>query len=144
MRHEHVLQVPRPAEEPTEKFFREIEQSGTLPAGISAPEAASSVLCALTMRISGGAARELATWAPATLRRLIDRCVMIRGERPEIFDRATFVGHIADDLHIASDAAERLARTVFAAVRARLPPQEIKNIDSQLPRDLLNLWARET
>lgn len=143
MNHEHIERVPRPAEEPTETFFRELEQSGNLPEGITAAHAMSAVLCALTRRLSGAVAHELVDSAPPTLRALLDRCVRGRGERPEIIDRPTFLHYVADDLGVDEKVAEQVARAVFATLRARLPPEEIAHIDAQLPRGLLKLWQRE-
>jgi uncharacterized protein (DUF2267 family) len=143
MNHEHLDRVPRPAEEPTEKFFRELEQSGALPRGVTPERAMSAVLCALTRRLSGGVAHELVDSAPPTLRALIDHCVRGRGEHPEIIDRQTFLHYVADDLGVDMGVAEQVARAVFATLRARLPAEEVAHIDAQLPRGLLKLWQRE-
>jgi uncharacterized protein (DUF2267 family) len=132
----------RPVEEPSESIFRELERSGVLPDGIAAITAVGAVLCTLEMQLTRGEARELAELAPPTLRTLLDRCPRHVGERPATWDRATFLRYVGDHLGLEGEATKQLTRAVFAAVRARIPPAEIKHVDSRLPRDLLDLWQR--
>jgi uncharacterized protein (DUF2267 family) len=141
MDRDEVARVPRPVEEPTEKLFHDLEESGVLPEGISASEATSAVLCNLLMRVSGGEARDFVTAAPTTLRTLLGACMRHRDERPEMFvDRAEFLRRVADQRGIGTDVASRLSRAVFAAARTLLSSCEATHIENQLPRDLLELW----
>lgn len=139
---EDVLAGVRPLEEPTETILRELEQSGVLPAGTSSISAVRAVLCTLAMELTGAEARELADLAPRTLHRLLDRCVKHRAERPQAFDQATFVARVADHLEVEVAAAKRISRAVFAALRARMPADEVARIDNRLPRSVRLLWQR--
>lgn len=132
----------RPAEEPTETIFREVDESGTLPPQTSAPDAVSAVVCALAKQLTGGEARELAEVSPPTLHAMIEHCGAHRDEQPESFDRPSFDQYVADHLGIDPAAADRITRAVFAALRGRIPPTERAQIDNRLRRDMLALWQR--
>jgi uncharacterized protein (DUF2267 family) len=127
-------------EEATERFFRHIQQSGAVPSGISAEQAATAVLCTLTMRVTGGQARDYVASIPQPLSALLIPCVQHRGEQPEKFDRAGFLQRVTDHLGVSMEDAERISRAVFAAVRSDLPQREADDVESQLPRDLAELW----
>ena len=137
-----VVQEPQSIDQETEEFFRDIERSGALPEEVSASDAATAVLCTLVWQLSGQApeVRELIASVPPTLQMFIGRCVRQHEERPTTFDQPTFLYDIADHLGIETDAAFRVARAVFAAVRARLPTQEIEKVETLLPYDLGELW----
>lgn len=128
-----------PVEEPTETILREIEQSGVLPKGRSATEALQAVLCTLSLELTGHEAQELAA-SSRTLHRLLGPCVSHRGERPEVMRRQTFLHRLAEHLGVDEEWAEQVARTVFAAVRGRLPPGAIARIDGRLPSSVRLLW----
>jgi uncharacterized protein (DUF2267 family) len=130
----------RPVEEPTETILREIEQSGVLPEGRSATTALQAVLCTLSLELTGHEAQELAD-SSTTLHRLLSSCVSHRDERPEVMRRQTFLHRLAEHLGVDDKRAERVARTVFAAVRGRLPPNEVAKIDGRLPRSVRSLWV---
>jgi uncharacterized protein (DUF2267 family) len=130
----------RPVEEPTEKILHDIEISGVLPTGISATHAVEAVLCTLSLELTGGEIDELAALAPRTLRGLLTRCSRHRGERPQTLYEATFLRQVADHLGVDVPTAERITRTVFAALRGRLPPAEVPKIDNRLPRSVRRLW----
>jgi uncharacterized protein (DUF2267 family) len=132
----------RPVEEPTETIFREVDESGTLPSGTSAREAVGAVVCALAKQLTGGEVRQLSDVSPPTLRALIGRCEGHRDEQPATFDPATFHQYVADHLGIEPEKAHRITRAVFAALRPRIPPAELAQIDNRLRRDLLDLWQR--
>ncbi len=137
-----VVQEPLLIDEGTGKFLRDIERSCALPEEVSASDAATAVLCALVWKLSGQApeVRELVASVPPMLQVFIGRCVRQHEERPTTFDQPTFLYDIADHLGIDTDAAFRLARAVFAAVRARLETQEIEKVEALLPYDLGELW----
>ncbi|MDX2090490.1 MAG: DUF2267 domain-containing protein [Kofleriaceae bacterium] len=136
----NVLRAPRPLEEPTESVLRELEQSGVLPKGTAPAAAMRAVLCTLSMEMTGAEARMFAELAPRTMRRLLDRCVAHRGERPQSFDQAAFLDQVAEHLDIEPREAEQIARTVFAALRGRMPADEVQRIDNRLPRSVRKLW----
>lgn len=129
----------RPVEEPTETILREIEQSGVLAEGSTATETLQAVMCILSLELTGHEAQELANTS-RTLHRLLGPCVRHRGERPQVIDRQTFRHRLAEHFGVDEERAEEVARTVFAAVRGRLPPDEIAKIDGRLPRNVRLLW----
>ncbi|MBA3540345.1 MAG: DUF2267 domain-containing protein, partial [Deltaproteobacteria bacterium] len=130
----------RPVEEPTESILHEIELSGVLPIGVSATEAAEAVLCTLSQELTGGEAQDLADRSPLTLRGLLTRCARHHGERPQTLDEVTFLGQVAAHLEIEGPTAERITRTVFSALRGRLPPAEVSKLDNRIPRSMRRLW----
>ncbi|MGN6104797.1 MAG: DUF2267 domain-containing protein, partial [Kofleriaceae bacterium] len=129
----------RPFEEPTESILREIEQSRVLPEGLAATEALQAVLCTLSLELTGHEAQELANTS-RTLQRLLGPCVRHRGERPQVMRRPEFLHQLAEHLGGDERGAERIARTVFAALRGRLPPDEVRQIDDRVPRSVRTLW----
>lgn len=132
----------RPVEEPTKSILREVDESGTLPPSTSAREAVGAVVCALAKQLTGGEVRQLADVSPPTLQAMLGHCAGDRGEEPETFDRPTFEHYVADHLGIEPEKAGRITRAVFAALRPRIPPTELAQIDNRLRRDLLALWQR--
>ena len=129
----------RPFEEPTESIVREMQQSAVLPEGLAATEALQAVLCTHSLELTGHEAQELADTS-RTLHRLLGPCVSHRDERPDAMHRPTFLHRLAEHLEVDERAAERIARTVFAALRGRLPPDEVHKIDGRLPRSVRALW----
>lgn len=131
--------VARPVEEPTESILREIEQSGVLPERFSPTLALGAVLCTLSFELTGHEAQELADTS-RTFRALLGPCASHRGERPEVMEAPTFIRKLAEHLELDDPQAERIARAVFAAVRGRLPGDEIEQIDNRIPRSVRDLW----
>lgn len=120
-------------------LITEIESRGPLPEDIRAADAASAVLCVLTERLSGGEARDLLEELPGTLRSVLSPCAL-HAEESEVFDREVFLIRVGQHLNVERGAAEEISRRVFAAVKSQLPPKEVKDIDSQVPHDLRELW----
>ncbi len=135
----YAMEIGRPTEEPTESVLREIDQSGTLPLELSAAEVLQAVLCTLSLELTAHEARELAN-ASRSLRGLLMPCVNHRGERPEVTREPVFLHVLAEHLGIDEGRAGRIARTVFAALRGRLPPDAIQMIDNRIPRSVRALW----
>lgn len=130
-------------EEATERFLKEIEYSGTVPAGKSAAEAAAAVLCELSRRLSGGEARDLLYALSPSLQEHLDNCPIRLGERSEegeVFDRMEFLERVGRHFQLEAGSAQELCRAVFRALQKWLPKKEVQDIDSQLPRDLKALW----
>jgi uncharacterized protein (DUF2267 family) len=125
-----------------ERFFADIERSRVLPPNVTPADAASAVLCVLSLRVSGGQAGDLRQAMPGPLRDLFQRCPRHREEPPETFDRQEFLRRVADHLGIAPDQAEAVARAVFAALQEQVPSvrPQVDDIESQLPQDLKELW----
>jgi len=132
----------RPIDMRSESIFRRIEQSGALPTGLRAPEAAGAVLCLLSLRLSGGEAQDMAGNLPPTLREIVQPCAARRGERPDTYSRAEFIEALAQDLNLTAEQAGAVSRAVFSAVQAELPVDEVTSVEGQLPSDLKELWGR--
>ncbi|MBX3261776.1 MAG: DUF2267 domain-containing protein [Labilithrix sp.] len=118
----------------------EIERSVALPPGVASIDAFSAVMCALAARVSGGEARELAAGLPVTLRGVVERCTLHRGEESEVFDRDELLRRVAAHLSIDPAEAEPIVRAVFDAVKRVLPEKATTDIASQLSVDLRALW----
>jgi uncharacterized protein (DUF2267 family) len=131
---------PQP-DEAVDEMFREVQRSRAVPDGVSAFDATDTVLCALAMRLPRADAEDLAAVVPASLRRMISRCVVHEDDLPEIsLDQRGFLNLIATRLRISYEAAERVTRSVFAAVQHLMPEDEIWDVRNRLPRDLDALW----
>ena len=117
-----------------------IERQGGLPPGVQGTDAAAAVLCVLAQRLSGGEARDLVVTLPAGLRPRVQACARHHGERGEAFDYHEFLRRVAAHLDVSGPQAEDIARTVFAAVRRTLPGKEQRDVASQWPWDLEQLW----
>lgn len=128
------------SDEATRAFLADIEQSGAIPSNTQAQDAAQTILCTLTQRVSGGEAYDFMNSMPPAMQYMLKECTIHRAEGAQDFDRAQFLGRIADQLHIGSDHAEALCRAVFHAMWAHLPTKEMDDLESQLPPDLKDLW----
>lgn len=135
----YAMELGRPAEEPTESVLRAIDQSGMLPLELTAAEVLQSVLCTLSLELTAHEAQALAN-ASRSMRGLLMPCVKHRGERPEVTREPVFLHVLAEHLGVEEGRAGRLARTVFAALRGRLPPDEVQTIDNRIPRSVRSLW----
>lgn len=118
----------------------EIARRVELPSGATASDAFSGVMCALCDRLSGGEARDVWLALPGTMRPLVERCVLHRGEPADVFDREQLFERVATHLRTDVAHAEEITRAVFAAVKRLLPEREVDDVASQLPRDLVVLW----
>ena len=125
-----------------ERVFARIERSGVLPPSVTPATAVEAVLCVLTQRVSGGEAGDLRQSVPGPVRDLLQRCPRHRRDPPETFDRQEFLRRIAEHLEIDPAQAEAVARAVFAAIQEEVPSvrPEVDDIESQLPKDLKELW----
>jgi uncharacterized protein (DUF2267 family) len=135
--------IPTPAildDEQTRHFYDFLERTAAMPLGMTAPAAASAVLCTLASRLSGGEARHLMGSLPPALHALLMECQSGRKEPGEAFGRAEFLRRVANQLGISVIEAEVLARDVFAGVRRLVDPKVVHDVESQLPRDMRELW----
>ncbi|HUM09357.1 MAG TPA: DUF2267 domain-containing protein [Myxococcaceae bacterium] len=107
-----------------------------------AEQSAVAVLCALERRILPEEAKDLEAQLPAKLRDLITRCDRHAGVHRRALDRTEFVGMVADELGVPLPTAEHLTLAVFHALRAQVSEGEARQVESQLPADLKELWSR--
>jgi uncharacterized protein (DUF2267 family) len=63
-----------------------------------------------------------------------------RAEPSETFDAPELVHRVGERIETSDLAAARVVRAVFAAAKSCLPRQEIRDVSSQLPRDLRAMW----
>jgi uncharacterized protein (DUF2267 family) len=118
----------------------EIENHVPLPPGVTSSAAFSAVMCAFSERLSGGEVEDVVLSLPDSIRALVARCMLHRGERGIVFGREGLVDRVAE--HLAIEAADALPviSGVFATVKRILPWKEVHDIQSQLPTDLRELW----
>jgi uncharacterized protein (DUF2267 family) len=101
-----------------------------------AEQVASSVLCALEQRLTGGQVGHLEAQLPAKLRALLVRCARHQGKPPEKFGRDTLVRMVCDDLLCQPDQAEWLIRSTCAVLATHVSEGEIDNVVEELPEDV--------
>lgn len=124
------------------RFLRDVERAAALPPSVSAADATTAVTCALTMRVSGGEARDVLESLPVSVHALLRRCDRHPSAPAVPVDREAFVRRIAEHLGVSEGEAEGIAFGVFSALRARLPMKEAEDVASQLPKELREQWRR--
>lgn len=76
-------------------------------------------------------------WEGSWLMRLTSRLIGLRE-----LDRDEFLEQVREAVDVRTIAeAERLAKAVFAALKAAIPVREVQHIVRDLPEDLRDLWA---
>lgn len=118
-----------------------IERSGALPSGVGAAEAAAATLCALSLRLSADEARELIRLLPANVSSFVRPCARHRRAPPDVFDRNEFLRRVGEHLVVGEQESERITRAVFDAVRMWLPGRDVREVATELPDDLRDLWG---
>lgn len=118
----------------------DIERRAELPPRISAATAFSTVMCALTRRLSGGEARAVLLGLPSDLRELVESCVIHRGEHAEVFDKEALLRDIREHLGVGGGDATRIVEAVLRAAKHLLPQATVAAVSSQLPPDLRATW----
>lgn len=102
-------------------------------AGVSREEAERAVqatLRTLAERLTGGEAEDVADQLPPELRQHLTD-----GSNAEPFDLSEFLRRVAEREGVAPETAREHVRAVFAALGAALPPEELHDVESQLPKD---------
>lgn len=133
-------EVDEPELSPRLELLADIEDRAPLPFGITAVDALSAVLCAFSRRLSGGEARDVFLGLPEDVRVLVDRCLADRGEAADTFDRDQLLAKVADSLGTPPAVTDEIVGVVLSAVQRFLPAKEIRDVASQLPTDLRDLW----
>lgn len=136
-----VPDSPSDADAARRMLVAEIEESGALPPGVLGPQAFEAVMCLLSEHVSRGEARDVLLSLPDSVRPLLVRCTLHRGEHAASFDRQEFLARLGRHLDTSADHAEQTARAVFAATKRLLPSSEVDDVASQLPPDLRELWT---
>lgn len=123
-----------------EEFLHELRANPLVPPE-QERQAAEAVLCTLAQRLSGGEARDLLEELPRRLRELLRPCKPQLHEPAPAVGRDAFILTVAERLGATTAQAEAITRAVFAAVRRQISPKETRDIASQLPTDLRELWG---
>lgn len=123
----------------TSDFVEDIRSSADVSTE-QAAQAATAVLCTLGQRISGGQALDVLERLPESARQLAASCDIHREHPAQRFDRAEFVRRVEQHLSWRPHDSERVIRAVLDAVRTRLSSTEVRDVESELPADILALW----
>ncbi len=132
------LGLSRPDTE-SEELLRQIVSAGPLPNDIQPADAAAAVMCVLMQRLSGGEARDVWAEVPPVLRSELGPCAL-HDEQPEVFGREVFLSRVGEHLRVDESTAEDISRRVFSAVKAQLSAKEARDVESQIPKELGDLW----
>jgi uncharacterized protein (DUF2267 family) len=135
-----VADVEAPELNPRLELLAEIEDRAPLPFGVSAVDALAAVVCTFSRRLSGGEARDVFLGLPDEVRSLVDRCLAGRDEGADVFDRGQLLARVASVLGTPAPVTEEIVCVVLAALQRVLPAKEIRDVGSQLPTDLRDLW----
>lgn len=141
--------VPPRGEQPAQDahlahLLREVESELAPTPHVDAHDALTAVTCTLTARLSGGEARDLLGSLPLSIRDSVKVCERHAGEPGAAFGRDEFLRRVAEHTHASERDAERITVAVFRALRARLPVPDAADVDTQLPKDLKELWRAAT
>jgi len=131
-----------PFEGTAEDFFRRIEESGVLPVGVDAREAASSVVCALLARLDLEQGREVLDALPAGVDEAIGRCPIHAGLLAEALDERAFLARIGQHLQLEPEGVQAMTAAVLQALAATLPPRPAGIVERELPAELRALIFR--
>jgi uncharacterized protein (DUF2267 family) len=125
-----------PFEGAAEEFFRSIDESGALPVGVDAREAASAVVCGLLERLELEQGREVLDALPSGVVEAIGRCPIHGGQPGEPLDGRTFLARVGHHFELEPEGVEAMAAAVLQALRATLPPRPAAIVERELPGDL--------
>jgi uncharacterized protein (DUF2267 family) len=120
--------------------LRDLERRASLPAEIAPLTAFEAVLCRLSQRLSGGETRHIRLGLPEPFRPFLDRCAAHRSERAALFDEDELVASVGEHLSTDRVTAAHIVVEVLRALRRVLPQRVTREIGSQLPYDLRQLW----
>jgi uncharacterized protein (DUF2267 family) len=123
-----------------EELLKRIVSQKVLPREVDAEKAASAVLCTFAAHLTRGEALLLVNSLSESLRPLLERAATRRVEHPLRFDSDQFFRIVGERLRITPEQAEVLAIAVLEEIREFIPGELFWHIDSQLPKDLKNVW----
>lgn len=128
-------------DEQSQQLLKAIQDTGVLPAHVKPERALSNVVCILSRRLTRGEAAHVVKSLPQGLEPLLNRCIVGRDERGDIFDRDMFLRQVAAYLSVSERRAEDIAAAVLGTVKNYLSAEEVENVASQLPKDLHDFWC---
>lgn len=128
-------------EQQAEKYRRElidqIKSSVSFPSGLDPEKAFSAVMCALSARLNRGETVEFLNSATEDLRPLLQRCSIHQDSHQEhSLGAEPFYQVVAGHLKISESEAADVTHTVIQAFHDWIPAQELKNMESELSKDL--------
>jgi uncharacterized protein (DUF2267 family) len=121
-------------------FIQHLCEVGKLEPGL-AECAAVSVINALLHRIQPDEAKDLTAQLPRKLVEFLPK----EGQQPgRVYGRSRddFLRMVAEDLRKDVSEVEGLVRAVFQGLREHISEGEAEDVESNLPRDLQDLWRR--
>ncbi|HEX8821841.1 MAG TPA: DUF2267 domain-containing protein [Archangium sp.] len=121
-------------------FIQHLCEVGKLEPGL-AECAAVSVINALLHRIQPGEAKDLTAQLPRKLVEFLPK----EGQQPgRVYgkSRDDFLRVVAEDLRKDASEVEGLVRAVFQGLREHISDGEADDVESNLPRELQDLWRR--
>jgi uncharacterized protein (DUF2267 family) len=113
-------------------FIATVEREAGVPHE-QAERAVTATLQTLGERLSGGEARDVAEHLPPELQDLVDQHA---DGGPRALSAREFVGRVQSRERVPVHQAREHVRAVFAALREAVPPAEIADLASELPREL--------
>jgi uncharacterized protein (DUF2267 family) len=125
-----------PFEAAADDFFRVISESGALPEGVDAREAAKAVVCTLLARLDLEQAREVLDALPAGVTEAIASCPIHGGQAGENLDARALLVRVGEHFQLSPDAVEPMTAVVLTALRAVLPPRPADVLARALPAGL--------
>jgi uncharacterized protein (DUF2267 family) len=130
-----------PTDTSTEDILQDIENQGVLPPEVGAQDAVSAVLCVLGQRISGGEADHLLEKLPPSVQAMVQSC-LVQAEKPDIFDGIEFVRRVGARLKVDDPlVSASISRSVFMAIKKKLPERNKRDLVEQIPDQILGLWG---
>lgn len=135
---EALRRLPEP--DAAAAFLKQIEQSGAVPDGATAADAADAVLCTLLRRLSGGEARHLFSVLPPGIQRVVQACADFSREHAEVFGLAEFMGRVRAHFQSPPEDTDELVHVVFRALHSQINHKDVQHVARQLPRQLAEAW----
>jgi uncharacterized protein (DUF2267 family)/ribosome-associated translation inhibitor RaiA len=120
-------------------FLAEVRRRVGLRSQDDAARAARATLQTLAERLSGGEARNLASHVPEPVRAWLHD-----GEQPEPFGVDEFLHRVARREGVAEPEAAHHALAVFEALGSTVDPDELRDVEAELPKDFRLLVAVAT
>jgi uncharacterized protein (DUF2267 family) len=134
---EHVgSALGAPFEGAAEDFFLGITESGALPVGVQAREAASAVVCVLLGYLDLEQGREVLDALPAGVGEVLGRCPVHGGAPATPLDGRHFLAEIGHHFALEPEGVEAMTIAVLQALRASLPPHLGDVLERELPAEL--------
>ena len=122
-------------------FYRTVIEETGQTNRAAVKQGVAAVLGALRDRLTPGESRQAAAQLPRELK-AVWLAGEIVGRKPVKMHRQGFYERVKKDAGLKSIKEARfLVIAVFAALKEQLSPGEVEDVQSQLPKDLKEIWA---